>query len=72
MPDLRDHICGRHNKPFRDCGCLKKLAKDLQVWRKAIPLRRPCPNCGRKYTYDPGCTAFCSCACDVVHNTAKG
>ena len=73
MPDLRDHICGKHNKAFRDCGCIEKLAKDLHVWEKPvrlkIALKRPCPNCGWKWTTDPGCTVFCSCACQIVYNT---
>lgn len=69
--DLRDHYCGKHAKPFRECGCLAKMAKGLRTMREKIALKRPCPNCGRKYTTDPGCTVFCSCACEVVYNTRE-
>lgn len=79
MSDLRDHICGRHHKPFRECGCLAKLAKGLHVWRDPAPapmrekilLKRPCLNCGWKWTTDPGCTLFCSCACQVIYNAPR-
>ena len=68
IADIHDHICGKHLVPFRDCHCLDKLAKSIMPWRM-VPLKKPCPGCGRGYTFDnsPSGSEYCTVACELAN-----